>query len=238
MHRVLLPLALLLAVPAAAQPTPSTSSGQAVAGDWQGALDVGGTRLTLVVHLTPADSGYAVTFDSPDQGAYGLPADDATLDGMTLAFAAPNIGAAYAGTVSADGATIEGAWTQGGRDFPLTLTRVEAPAEQRAAPKARPKSLRGDLTGDWGAALQIPGGGEVRLTLHLTRNADGYTAALTGPDGTRVNLDEARVDGRRVRIASGIPPVTIVGTVSEDEAAIEGEWQQGGEKLPVTFTRR
>jgi hypothetical protein len=53
-----------------------------------------------------------------------------------------------------------------------------------------------------------------------------------------VNLDDALVNGRNVMITSGIPPVTIVGTVSDDEGTIEGEWQQGGEKLPVTFTRR
>ena len=228
------PLFLLFAflsatAPAFAQPV--------VAGDWQGVMSVGEAELTLILHLTPADSGFAVTLDSPDQGAYGLPAGPAALDGDTLRFDAPNIGASYAGVVSADGSAIEGTWTQGGRDFALTLAREEAEEAAAAAPKANPKAARGDLTGDWAAALQIPGGGEVRLTLHLTRTAGGYEAGVTGPDGTRVPLDSARVEGRVVNISSGIPPVTIVGTVAEDERTIEGEWQQGGQKLPVTFTR-
>lgn len=237
MPRFVIALAALFgfAAPLAAQPD--------LAGDWSGTVDVGAVQLTLVLHLTtPADSGlYTVTMDVPDQGAYGLPTSDATLDGDTLTILVPNIGAAYTGVVAEDAGSVDGMWTQGGREFPLVLTRAqpEAPSERAAeAPKAGPKAARGDLTGDWPAALQIPGGGEVRLTLHLTRTDSGYTAAITGPDGTRVSLDEALIAGRDVTISSSIPPVRIVGTVSDDEQTIAGEWQQGGEKLPVTFTRR
>ena len=228
MHRLFVLLAVLLAAPALAQPD--------LAGDWSGPIELGGTELVLILHLQPVEGGYAVTMDVPAQAAYGFPADTATVAGDTLAFAAPELSASYAGAVATD--RIAGTWTQNGRAFPLTLTRYEAPAEAATeAPKAGPKPARGDLTGAWDAALALPGGGEVRLTLHLTRTEDGYTAAVTGPGGERQPLEGVTVNGRSVAITNTTPPIEIVGTVSDDEGTIEGEWRQGGQKLPVTFTR-
>ncbi|HET6863446.1 MAG TPA: hypothetical protein VFH91_10365, partial [Pyrinomonadaceae bacterium] len=40
-------------------------------GDWKGTLDVAGTRLDLVLHISSKDGVLAATLDSPDQGATG-----------------------------------------------------------------------------------------------------------------------------------------------------------------------
>ena len=48
-------------------------SAQTVVGDWYGALNIQGNNLKLVFHITETDNGYSATFDSPAQGASGIP---------------------------------------------------------------------------------------------------------------------------------------------------------------------
>ncbi|HLT47202.1 MAG TPA: hypothetical protein VK002_08245 [Rubricoccaceae bacterium] len=238
MHRRLLPLVLLLfAAPAIAQPE--------IAGDWAGALDVSGLipnveSLTVVFHIAPADSGYTATFDSPDQGAYGLPVQSVAYDAATRTLTLTGQQTAFTGVVDADGARIEGTWAQGGRELPLVLTPYEAPAEEAAsAPKPGPKPARGDLSGAWVGALAIPGGGEVRMTFHLTRNAEGVHEATLDAPGQAENLQLGPIEvrGRDVTIDI-MGQASFTGVVAEDEATMEGTFAQGGQKLPMTLTRR
>lgn len=95
--------------------------GQDIAGDWNGILNVQGTQLKLVFHIQQTDSGYSATFDSPDQGAMGIPFSAAALDDSTLRLEAQRIAAVYEGTVTAD--SITGTWNQGGQSFPLNLSK-------------------------------------------------------------------------------------------------------------------
>jgi hypothetical protein len=235
MLRICFPLAtLIVAAPALAQPD--------LSGDWQGAIELGAAQIALVLHLTPTDSGaYAVTMDVPAQGAYRVPTDAATLDGDTLAFAAPGINASFAGAVSADADSIAGTWTQGGRAFPLVLTPYVAPAAEaeETGTEGKPAPKRGDFSGTWVGAMPLPNGGEIRMTFVLTRRDDGtYTAALEAPGQVeRLDLGPITVEGRDVTIPI-MGQATFTGIVSEDEAAMEGEMTQGGQKQPMTLTRR
>src|SRR5690625_5325365 len=67
-----------------------------------------GTQLTLVFHIQEADSGFTATFDSPDQGALGIPFTSVEFNDDTLLLSAANIGAFYEGVPAAD--SIAGIW--------------------------------------------------------------------------------------------------------------------------------
>ncbi|WP_457654050.1 alpha/beta hydrolase family protein [Rhodocaloribacter sp.] len=96
-----------------------------VAGDWLGTLAVGSVELRIVFHFTKADDGALHgTMDSPDQGAEGIPLGRIEGEGMKLRVEIPAVGGAYEGVIDADGARIEGTWSQGGQTFPLTLVPV------------------------------------------------------------------------------------------------------------------
>src|SRR6185436_3504861 len=117
MRNALIALACLFSSvsPALAQPV--------VAGDWAGALKVGGAELHLVLHLTKADDGTLKgTLDSTDQGALGIPMSSVSLTGTTLAFKIAAIGGSFEGTLNEAGTTIDGTWTQGA-SLPLVFTR-------------------------------------------------------------------------------------------------------------------
>jgi pimeloyl-ACP methyl ester carboxylesterase len=103
----------------------------AIVGTWEGTLEAAGLR--LVFHVETAEGGELTgTMDSPDQGATGIPASSVTFADGALTFEVQNLGMTYEGTLSEDGTTLEGTFTQGAARLPLTLAReTEASAPER-----------------------------------------------------------------------------------------------------------
>lgn len=93
-------------------------------GDWKGALDAGGVKLDLILHVIQKDGALSATLDSPDQGATGLPIDAISLTGKSLKFGMKSLGASYEGIFSADGSQIEGEFSQGPQHLRLTFKRL------------------------------------------------------------------------------------------------------------------
>jgi pimeloyl-ACP methyl ester carboxylesterase len=101
-----------------------------VVGTWQGALEVGGTKLKVVFHIARTDSGtLAGTLDSPDQGAMGIPLGKITLTCDSITIAIPAVGGGYAGRFTGDRSSISGDWSQLGGRAPLRLDRLSPTAE-------------------------------------------------------------------------------------------------------------
>jgi pimeloyl-ACP methyl ester carboxylesterase len=116
---LLLMVAALISIVAHAQvSTPNLD------GNWQGTLGAG-KGLRLVLQVAKADTGGGqATLYSIDQSPEGIPVNSFTLEGSTLKFAIPAIDGAYEGTVSADGESIQGTWTQLKKSLPLTFQRA------------------------------------------------------------------------------------------------------------------
>lgn len=101
--------------------------GVGLAGSWRGLLEAGPMRLRLMLNVKPgADGALSATLDSLDQKALGTPVDTLTLDGRAVHFEIGQIHGTYQGTLTEDGAQIEGQWTQGGAPLPLTFKRAES----------------------------------------------------------------------------------------------------------------
>jgi hypothetical protein len=91
-------------------------------GDYAGTLG----PLHLKLHLKVSASGAAEgSLDSVDQGAIGLPCTNVQVGEKTLSFDVPSVGGKWHGTVSADGATLEGSWWQG-QEMALVFRREDA----------------------------------------------------------------------------------------------------------------
>jgi uncharacterized protein len=90
-------------------------------GVWQGSLDASAAKLRIVFHITNMEDGLMATMDSPDQGANGIPVTTVTRTGSSLVMEIKPIGGKYEGKISADLATIEGTWSQGGASLALAL---------------------------------------------------------------------------------------------------------------------
>jgi hypothetical protein len=101
---------------AQAQTTPQTPL---ITGDWDRALKVpAGIELPLSLHFTAAGA----TLDSPDQGAAGVPVQ-VTQSGNTVTVDLTKSKARFVGSLSADGKTLEGPFTQGGMSMSAHFTR-------------------------------------------------------------------------------------------------------------------
>ncbi len=103
-------------------------------GAWAGTLNAGGVELALVLHITEADSGLAATMDSPDQGAFGIPASSVTVAGDSVTIQFARIGGAFKGQPSGDDG-LDGIWTQAGQSFPLKLVRFEGEQVEARRPQ-------------------------------------------------------------------------------------------------------
>lgn len=88
-------------------------------GTWHGALTVPGGELTIVLHID--QSGCAM--DSPDQGAYGIPAEMKELTDSNVSVEIPSIGAGFEGNLMFG--LLVGKFRQSGMEFPMSLKRGE-----------------------------------------------------------------------------------------------------------------
>ena len=126
---------------AAVKPSP-------VDGDWAGTLHAGNVALRLAFHFHAQPGGtIAGSMDSIDQGAMGIGCSDVKLDGQKLTLTVPAVHGSYEGTLSANGKSITGTWSQG-QPLELNLTRTEsnAPEPPKMLPPRPPVALK-DLPG-------------------------------------------------------------------------------------------
>lgn len=95
------------------------------AGYWKGTLDAGPQKLRLQFRLGRAkDGAYAGAMNSLDQGGREMRLSEVaqTEDKVTLRLKLMQ--ASFEGTVSKDGKTLEGHWSQGPGKMPLKLSRI------------------------------------------------------------------------------------------------------------------
>ncbi|MBQ5638366.1 MAG: alpha/beta fold hydrolase, partial [Alistipes sp.] len=131
MKRLLLLLFLTLTLSAAAQTTET----------WSGVLNVQGTRLRLVFHLTHTAEGWQATMDSPDQGAKGIPMEEVTVAPFEVKVSSQQLGMSYHGARLGQ-EQLMGVFRQSGNEFPLLLKRGEAERPNRPQEPRKPYPYR------------------------------------------------------------------------------------------------
>ena len=118
----------------------SLSSGaQSLSGDWYGMAEIQGMFLRLNAHFTETDTGFSGTFDSPDQGAMGIPLTTVTFESPTLKFSFAPGGLTYEGFVDPGYTKILGTLSQGGMEFEIIFQRDEVELPENSIPKIMEK---------------------------------------------------------------------------------------------------
>jgi len=103
------------------------AAAQELEGAWEGTLDVGAQKLRAVMQVTPSGDGLpSVSLDSIDQDVHDIPGRVMSRSGDQVEVLFISVGAAYKAKVAPDAASMVGTWSQGGREFPLTLVRRKA----------------------------------------------------------------------------------------------------------------
>jgi uncharacterized protein (TIGR03435 family) len=122
-QRLLLSIFALSALPG------SALLAQNITGTWQGTLKVNGPNgsvdLRTVMKISRADNERLKgVFYSIDQGATPINTTSITLKGSAVKASITALNGTFEGTLSGDGTTISGKWTQGGPALPLNLVRA------------------------------------------------------------------------------------------------------------------
>lgn len=93
---------------------------QTIEGSWKGELEFQGMKLPLILNIKKNGSLYSSTMDSPKQGAKDIPVDKTDFVNSELSFEQKMLGATYKGKLT--NGKIEGTFSQGGVQLPLTFT--------------------------------------------------------------------------------------------------------------------
>lgn len=102
-------------------------------GTWYGNLSIQGQELRVNFHLSLEKELWKGVLDSPDQGAFGIPATKVEINKDKLFFEVQNIGVQFIGEKKE--LEIQGEFKQGGMSFPMTLSRKEASVEKQKRPQ-------------------------------------------------------------------------------------------------------
>jgi uncharacterized protein len=103
------------------EPPKSTEITKDLEGSWEGALDVQGQVLRLVLKLANQPGGATGVLVSVDQGGAEIPVTSITQTGSQLKFTITTINAGYTGDFKDD--QLAGTWTQGPGSWPLVFRR-------------------------------------------------------------------------------------------------------------------
>jgi len=108
------------------------------AGSWTGKLTVGALQLRLGLNFKDTTGVLMATLDSPDQGAYGIKMDKATITGDVIKVEAAAMRAAYEGSILPGDSLLQGNWIQGGQSFDLLLHKIEKPVTLKRPQEPKP----------------------------------------------------------------------------------------------------
>lgn len=111
--------------------TLTLSAQDTLSGDWEGAINIQGTKLTIITHFYTAEHELKGTIDIPQQGGQDIPLQNVSIspqDSVQFEFMAGPGLAQFEGFFKND-STITGTFHQGGMQFPFKLTRTEVTTE-------------------------------------------------------------------------------------------------------------
>jgi hypothetical protein len=128
----------------------------------------------------------------------------------------------------------------------LAGTPSAAPAQVTATPSvsaadtvALDAPTRERLPGTWQGTLDV-GGTQLRVVFNVSEASDGaLTATMDSPDqgATGLPVDSVQVTADTVRFGLTAIQGAFAGVMSDTSRAIDGQWAQGGLKLPLRLQR-
>lgn len=104
-------------------------------GNWDGAIEIPGTKLEINIALKATDEGWTGDLDIPIQMVKDMALEDLKIEGDKISFKLPEVpgNASFEGHINEESNEISGDFSQGGGSFPMNLMKEDA---AQAAAKA------------------------------------------------------------------------------------------------------
>ncbi len=238
MNRVIrtVALAVLIALPGGANGDDGSKAGvQGIAGDWEATLNVTpqiGLRITLKIERAK-DGSLSGAWGSPDEGLEALPLASIAFRDRAVEFATKH-GASFKGRLNEAGTELDGDWVQQGRKYALIFRRFDP-----ATVPARP-SIPKELEGIWEGTLKIQKTISLRLVLRVEKDKEGrLRATLASPDqgAAKIGVTAIGLKDGELTFESKVVGAKYAGKKNKDGTGFEGEFQQGGLKIPLVLKK-
>lgn len=98
---------------------------QNIVGNWEGTLQIQGTELPIIFHITKDNNGkHSATFDSPKQKAFNLACSDVVIREDSVILIMQILKGRYAGKLNDTELQLSGNWFQGNNALPLHLVKT------------------------------------------------------------------------------------------------------------------
>jgi len=231
-------LASCLAASAVARAAPDA------AGRWEGAADIPGHPLRLVVDLDrDAQGRWLGSAILPDRGVKGAPLDGLEVTGCDVRF---GLAAAFPGGATlqpklalacqADG-TLAGSFALGGRSTRVSLHRSGAAQVDRAAAS---DVITAALAGRWMGRYELGGfAREVTLTLaNRDGQGGGGQLVIVGKRTTTLDIDQVTQGREFVTLRASAADFRIEGRFSPEDGVIDGGVAQGPFEAAIVLRRQ
>jgi hypothetical protein len=205
-----------------------------MSGHWTGNLTTPAGPVGVEVDLDKTASGWIGSISIPAQGASGIPLDPVSFNDGKGSFhikGAPG-DPAFAGTLSADGNTLDGTFSQGPNSLPLKLTRTgEAKVD---LPKASP-AVAAEFLGTWEGAITPT----LRVVLAISNGKAGAEAQLVSPDQGNAQIPVSAITQSGAKLTLQVSAVNggYEGEINKEGTELNGTWTQLGRSTPLQFKK-
>ena len=201
-------------------------------GHWSGSVEVPNQNLVMEVDLDKGPNGWIGSVAIPAQNATGIPLDAISFTNGKCSFRLKG-GPGFTGTLSADGKTMTGEFTQGPASFPFKFSRTGDPKVEVA--KASPAVAK-DFVGSWEGTLEGPG---LRLVLKISNDPGGAKAVLISLDQGGTEIPVTAIDQKESKLTLTVNMVggTYEAEINKEGSELSGTWTQGGNGLPLKLKK-
>ncbi len=208
---------------------------EGVEGNWQGQLVLTPQfSLRITLEFAKGQNGsLSGKWGSPDEALSALPLESIALKGGVLTFTARPTGSTFKGKLNESGTEVAGHWIQNGKSFAIAFQRFD-PSKVVVA------TIPEELEGIWEGKLKLNGGVELRLALKVEKGKDGrLKATLASPDQGANNIPISSIAFKDdvLNLESKIIAAKFTGKRNKEKSAFEGEFNQGGVKLPLALKK-
>jgi hypothetical protein len=210
-----------------------------VSGRWEGAVQIPGRELEVVVDLTNADDGlWQGSIIIPGLNLPGTQLVDIAVKDSDASFGIKTgrgLDAVFKGHFNADG-TLSGDFTQAGNRASFTLKKIGAP--QVEAP-VRSTLVAEAIEGEWKGDYQMFGTPR-HVTLKLANGAGNRATAELVVVGKKVNnlpVDLVTQEGDLITIDSHQTGISYEGRLTKEANEIRGTFTLGTIDLPLILHR-
>lgn len=205
-------------------------------GHWSGTITMPQGSLGMEVDLDKTASGWIGSISIPMQGVTGIPLEQVSFANGKGTFhlkGAPG-DPSFSGTLSADGKTLDGNFSQGPTALPLKLTLTgEAKVE---VPKASP-AVAAAFVGSWEGT--IPSGPGLRVVVSIANGKDGAEAKMVSVDQgyAQIPVTSVAQTGTKLSLKVSLVGGGYEGEINAAGTEITGTWTQMGNGLPLKLEK-